>query len=139
MMIVLAPQTIHMQRRPTRLGKTLQTMRNHLRAQIPNLLPSESQLRDAVRTIAQVDDGAGQRLVEGAVGGAEPSEAFGAGERGLECSAQSEESVFGGVVVVDVEVADAAEGEGPSCVLGEGVDHVVEEADAGVDGYGLGG
>lgn len=139
MMIVLPPQTIHMQRRPARLRKALQTVRNHLRAQVPDLLPPESQLRDAVRAVRQIDDRAGERFVEGAVGGAEPSEALGAGERRFERGAQGEESVFRGVVVVDVEVADAAEGEGPPGVLGEGVDHVVEEADAGVDGYGLGG
>jgi len=45
--------------------------------------------------------------------------------------------VFGGVVVVDVEVAFGADPQTPAGVLCKGVQHVVEEANAGVDVYRL--
>jgi hypothetical protein len=46
--------------------------------------------------------------------------------------------VFGCIVVVDVQITVGADCEGPAGVFGEGVEHVVEEADAGVEGYLLG-
>lgn len=54
-------------------------------------------------------------------------------ERLLQRASQRDEDVLGSVVVVDVEVALAAQVEGPAGVLGQRVQHVVEEADAGVD------
>jgi hypothetical protein len=41
------------------------------------------------------------------------------------------------VVVVNVQVSTSAQAHAPAGVLGEGVQHVVEEADAGVYGDGL--
>lgn len=48
MMIILAPQTIHMQCCSRRLRKALQTMWNHLAAQITDLLPPQTQLNHTV-------------------------------------------------------------------------------------------
>jgi hypothetical protein len=51
--------------------------------------------------------------------------------------AERNEGVLGGVVVVNVQVAAGAQAHAPAAVLGQGVQHVVEEADAGVDADGL--
>lgn len=40
-------------------------------------------------------------------------------------------------MVVDVQVAAGAQAHAPAAVLGQGVQHVVEEANAGVDADGL--
>jgi hypothetical protein len=45
--------------------------------------------------------------------------------------------VLGGVVVVNVQVAAGAQAHAPAAVLGQGVQHVVEEADARVYADGL--
>jgi hypothetical protein len=51
--------------------------------------------------------------------------------------AERNEGVLGSVVVVNVQVAAGAQAHAPAAVLGQGVQHVVEEADAGVDADGL--
>jgi hypothetical protein len=45
--------------------------------------------------------------------------------------------ILGSVVVVNVQVAAGAQAHAPAAVLGQGVQHVVEEADARVDADGL--
>jgi hypothetical protein len=52
--------------------------------------------------------------------------------------AERNEGVLGSVVVVNVQVAAGAQAHAPAAVLGQGVQHVVEEADAGVDADGPG-
>ena len=59
------------------------------------------------------------------------------GLRAVSYLAESDEGVFGGVVVVDVQVTAGAKAHAPAAVLGQGVQHVVEEADAGVYADGL--
>ena len=133
MVIVVSSDAINMQRCPTGLGKALEAVRNHLCAQITNLLPLQPQIRNTVWAVAQVDNGAGQGLVEGCVCMAEARQACRALQGVLERGAEREEGVFGGVVIVDVQVALNADAQRPASVFGQRVDHVVEEADAGVD------
>jgi len=59
------------------------------------------------------------------------------GLRAVSYLAESDEGVFGGVVVVDVQVTAGAKAHAPAAVLGQGVQHVVEEANAGVYADGL--
>jgi hypothetical protein len=49
------------------LGETLQTMRQHLGAQIAELLAVELQVGDAEGTVGQVDDSTSEGFVEGGV------------------------------------------------------------------------
>jgi hypothetical protein len=137
--VVVSPDAINMQCSPAVLRKALQTMRNHLRTQVAQLLPLKPQIRNAVRPIAQIDDRATQRLVERRIRMSEAREACASLQRILERRAERQERVLSCVVVVDVQVALDPDSEGPASVLGEGVDHVVEEADAGVDLDLLGG
>lgn len=132
--VVVAAYAVHVQCCAASLGKALQAVGDHLAAQVAQLLPLQPQVGDAVGTVAQVDDGARQSLVEGRVGVAEACKTGRALQGVLEGGAQGKEGVLGGVVVVDVQVALDADAQRPAGVLGHGVDHVVEEADARVDG-----
>jgi hypothetical protein len=132
--VVVAAYAVHVQCSAASLGKALQAVGNHLAAQVAQLLPLQPQVGDTVGAVAEVDDGARQSLVEGRVGVAEACKAGGALQSVLEGGAEGKEGVLGGVVVVDVQVALDADAQRPAGVLGHGVDHVVEEADARVDG-----
>ncbi len=54
-------------------------------------------------------------------------------ERAAQAFAQRERAVFDGVVLVDVQVALAVEAQREAAVLGQLLQHVIEEADAGCD------
>ena len=122
--------TPHMQRHPRRLHKALQTMLQHLTRQVAHLLPPGRahagqvglpQIDHAVGAVGDVDDGPGEGLVEGGVAAAEADERLAVAERAVEGGAEREEDVFRRVVLVDVEVAVGADGEGPARVFGERV------------------
>lgn len=102
MMIIRAPQTIEMEREAGRLGEALQTMGQHLGAEVADLLAAQAQLDDAEGPVRQVDDGAREGFVQGRVGVPEAREP---GQRRPEGAAetgpQREKGVFGAVVVVD--------------------------------------
>ena len=134
--------TPNVQRHPGRLRKTLQTMLHHLARQLSHLLPADDphlctvplpQVNDAVRSVGDVDDGPGERLVEGRVAATKADERSAVPEGFIHGRTEGEEDVFGGVVLVDVKIARGADRKGPAGMLGEGVEHVVEKADAGVE------
>lgn len=102
MMIVIPSYTIDVDRETTRLRKTLQAMRHHFRAPLADLFPLQAEFRHAERSVRYVDHGPGQRFVQRCVSVSEPREARRAAYGGFERAAESEECVFGRVVVVDV-------------------------------------
>ena len=120
MMIVLAPQTVHMQRDARALGEALQAVRQHLGAEVAELLAAQAEVDDGVGPVGEVDDGARESVVEGCVGVAEAGEAGRGVERGFEGAAERDERVFGAVVVVDCRGGDG--------VLASGVGLELEEA-----------
>lgn len=134
MVVIVAPDAIHMQRRAARLRKALQAMRNHLTAQVTNLLSLQAQLNDAVWSVRKIDDSARQRLVKWRIGVSKARKTRRPLQSVLKCGTQRKEGIFTCVVVVNVQVALAAYPQTPASVFCECVDHVVEEADAGVDG-----
>ena len=99
--IILPPETVNVQRDPRRLRKALQAVRQHLAAQVANLLAPQAEVDDAKGAVRQVDHRPGQGLVEGRVGGAEAGQARGDAEGGGEGAAEGDAAVFGRVVVVD--------------------------------------
>jgi len=64
MVVVIAAQAIHMQRDSSRLRKAVQAMRQHLGAEVADLLAAQAQRDDGERPRRQVDHGARQRLVQ---------------------------------------------------------------------------
>lgn len=61
--IIVTPQAVHMERDSCRLGKTLQTMGDHLAAEVANLLALQTEVDHAIRSIGQVDNRAAEGLV----------------------------------------------------------------------------
>lgn len=90
-----------MQRNVRRLRKALQTVGDHLSAQITDLLALEAQVDHGPGSAGEVDDGPGKGFVEGGVAAAEAGEGLAGAEGFCEGRAEGEESIFGCVVVVD--------------------------------------
>lgn len=155
MVVVITTDAVDVHGDAGGLGEALQAVRHHLGAQLAEPLALEAQVDDAVGTVGEIDNGAGEGLVEGSVGGTEAGEAGGGAEGLGEGVAQSDAAVLGGVVVVDcelfvstrramngvmdlgprtMEITLAVQSQTPAGVLGQGVEHVIEEANAGVDG-----
>lgn len=133
MMIILPPQHINMTRHPRRKRPTPQPMLHHLRIQTAHHGPLEAKLPDKEGPRTDIHHCATQRFVEGRVGVSVAGDARAWAESGLEAAPEGDEGVFCGVVVVDRQITVAADEEGPPGVFGPGVQHVVEEADAGPD------
>ncbi len=74
-----------------------------------------------------------QGLVEGGVGVAESSDAASLPKGVRECAAEGDGAIFGGVMIVHLQIAGALHGEFEPAVSGQGGQQVVEEADARVD------
>lgn len=85
----------------------------------------------AVRAPGHVDDGLGEGLVHRDPGVAEAPDSGLVAEGPLERLAEHDRDVLDGVVGVDLHVAGGADDEVERAVLAEGVEHVVEERDAG--------
>ncbi len=96
-------------------------------------LAPEAEVDMSRRPAGEVDHDARQRLVERRVGVAEAADAAPVAERLVDGRAQRQRAVLGRVVVVDVEIALAVELEVEPAVLGQRGQHVVEEAEAGLD------
>lgn len=101
MVVIITIGTPNVKGHLRRLRKALQSMRDHLRAQVPDLLSLEAQVDDRPRPAGEVDYGPGKRFVEGCVAASEAGERLARAEGAGECCAEGEEGVFCCVVVVD--------------------------------------
>lgn len=100
-MVVFAAEAVDVEGDSGALGEALQAVGDHLAGQVANLFAAEAELDDAVGPVGEVDDGAGEGLVEGRVGVAEAGEAGCAAEGGGEGVAEGYADVFCCVVVID--------------------------------------
>lgn len=89
---------------PRRLGEALHAVRNHLAAQVSDLLALETELNDGIGPVREVDNSAGQGLVKRAVGGPEAGNANRRTEGFLKGRAKGNADVFCAVVVIDCEI-----------------------------------
>lgn len=101
MVVVETPQAIHVDGDPRRLGKALHAVRDHLTAQVSNFLPLEAELNDGIGPVREVDNSAGQGLVERAVGGTETGDANGGTEGFFKGRAKGDADIFCAVVIID--------------------------------------
>ena len=99
--VVVAVRAANMQSHIRSLRKALQAVRNHLGAQVANLLTTEAQVDNRPRSAREIDHGPGESLVEGSVAATETGERLPGAEGLCECGAEGEEGIFCGVVVVD--------------------------------------
>ena len=102
-------------------------------ARSPMLLALQAEIDHGRRAARKVDDHPRQGLVQGGVGVGEAGDAAAIAEGLIEGLAQRDRTIFGGVVIVDLEIALAAEVKIEAGVLGEADQHVIEKADAGLD------
>jgi hypothetical protein len=102
-MIVIPAQHVHMQGDSRGTGEAVQTMREHLGAEVADFLALEVKVRHAPRPVGQVNHRAAQGFVERGVGVTEAGEAGRAAERSCEGGAQGDADVFRRVVVVNCE------------------------------------
>lgn len=135
-MIIEPPQAVHMQRDPRRLCKTLNDMRDHLAAQVADLLTLQAELDHGVRAAGKIDYRSRegllelmsdeqlwsnvrreQNLIERRESCSETLVPSDRTKRFFERSAESEPTVFGGVVVVNVQVPLALQTQAPPTVL----------------------
>lgn len=84
MVVVVAVQAVHVHCDAGSLRKAVQAVRDHLAAQVADLLAAQAEVANAVGAVGEVDDGARERFVERAVGGAEAREAGGGVQGGFE-------------------------------------------------------
>jgi len=82
--VVVAVQAVHVHCHASALREAVQAVRDHLAAQVADLLAAQAQVADAVGAIGEVDYRAREGFVEGAVGGAEAGEAGSGVEGGFE-------------------------------------------------------
>src|SRR5688572_26463839 len=120
------------------LGQGAKEMRDELRWQAADGLAREFALEDSIGASGEVNRHAHLGFVHG------QHEAITRNaELGAQCSAQRiaerQRTIFDGVVFVDLQVTLALELERKATVLGELLQHVIEEADAGGNGDGCGG
>jgi hypothetical protein len=101
MVVVIPAQAVHVQRHARRLRKALQAVRDHLGAEIPDLLALEPEIDHAVGAVRQIDNRPAEGLVEWRIGRSEASEARGRAERAREGIPERDADIFCGVVVVD--------------------------------------
>lgn len=99
--VVEAAQAVDVQRDAGGLGEALEAVRDHLAAQVANLLALQAELDDSEGPVRQVDHGPRQRLVQRRVRRAEPRQPRRRAQRLRERVPQGDADVFGGVVVVD--------------------------------------
>lgn len=83
------------------LCEALQAVRDHLGAQIADLLALEAEINNRPGPTGEIDDSPGKRFVEGRVAASEPLEGLACAECLCEGLAESEECIFCCVVVVD--------------------------------------
>lgn len=111
--VVLAAQAVDVHGDAGGLGEALEGVGDHLGAEVADALAAEAEFDDGVGPVRDVDDGAGEGLVEGAVGVAEAGDADGGAEGRVEGGAEGYADVFGGVVVVDWDAVLVREGGEP--------------------------
>ena len=133
MVVVLAAQAFDVQGRPRRHGQGAQHMADVFTGQAAEGLARKTELDIGVGPPRQVDDGARQGFIQGRVGRTEAGDSRPLAERLIDRRAEGQGAILGGVMIVDMEVALAAQGEVEAGVLGQGGQQVVEETDAGGD------
>ncbi len=100
---------------------------------VTDLGPRQTQLDMRRRPAGKIDHDPGQGLVEGREGMREPADAATIAQSLVERLAEREAAILDRVVVVDVQVPRAGQLQIEAAVLDQRRQHVVEEAEAGID------
>lgn len=101
MVVVLAAQAVDVKCNPRTLCEALQAVRDHLAAEIADLLALQAEIYDAVGPVRKVDDSATEGFVKRGIGVAESREPSHGVEGGAKRGAEGNADVFGGVMIID--------------------------------------
>ena len=124
-MVIVSTKAVDVQCDAGLHSEAVEDVRDHLTAEIADLLTFESKLSDAVRPRADVDDCSAEGLVERCMPGTVSLDALDGSQGLLESSAESKRTILGGVVVVNPKVTFTGEGQRHATVLGERVKHLL--------------
>src|SRR6476659_2135567 len=136
MVAVLAIERFNMQRDAGMLGEGLEPFAEQLGVHLPDLRAGEIDLPHEVGAPRDVDRDAGERLVHGQIGKAVAGDALLVAKRLCHRLAEHDAAVLGGVVLIDMQVAFGLQEDVDHRMARELLDHVIEEADAGLDCIG---
>jgi hypothetical protein len=129
MVVVVASQQTHMQRKAPVEREGLQEVRDHLATQAADGVAAKRQVDTGVGSTAEIDCHVRERFVEWDSRIAEPADAASFTQGLIQRLTERDADILGGVVLVHVQVAFGLEGEVETGVPREAVKHVVEKAD----------
>lgn len=101
MVVVVTPEAVNVKSNSGALGEALQTMGHHLSAELAEELTLQPKVYNAIRSVREIDDSAGQSFVERGVGVAEASKTSGSAEGRGKGVPERNADIFGSVVVVN--------------------------------------
>ena len=130
MWCVFSPVDADVDRRPRRLGQRAEEVRHELGGQSADGFARELAFEHAIGAARKIDGHLHLRFVHGQQE-AVARDAELVAQRLAQRLAERERAVLDGVVLVDLQIAVAVELEREAAVLGELLEHVIEEADAG--------
>ena len=133
MMRIAAGFLCDMQREQPIKRQRAEKFLEQLRVHAADLVAGEGHLPGQEGAAGEVDGGFGQRLVHRHEGVAEPPDAALVAERAVQGLAEHDADILGGMVAVDMQIAFRPHGQVEQPVPRQCGQHVVEEADAGVD------
>jgi len=132
-MRILAVQSLDMQRQPGVHGEGLEPFLEQFRIHVADLWPAEINLPDEVRPAGYVDSGPRERFVHRNIRRPEAADSAAIAERARDRLPDDYADILDRVMHVYMQVALGADLEVDHRVPGEGLQHVIEEADAGLD------
>lgn len=131
--VILTAQNVYVEGHACVDGEGLQPMNEVFTGDIADLFTFEIEMDLGPRPTREVDNSACKGFVEGGVCVSKTTEAALFSEGLFESLAEQYRAIFGGMVIIDVEIALAAEVEIEASVFGERVKHVVKEAESRLD------
>ncbi len=134
MMVVGAVERSDVQRHPAVHGKSLEPFLHQFGIEAADLVAHELCLEHQQGATGNVDGHARECLVHGHVHIGITGDAFHVSQRLLHGLAERDPDIFGGVVVINVEIARGLHRDVHAGMACQQIEHMIEEADSGRDG-----
>ncbi len=131
--VILTAQNVDVEGHACVDGEGLQPMNEVFTGDIADFFTFEIEMDLGPRPTREVDNSACKGFVEGGVCVSKTTETALFSEGLFESLAEQYRAIFGSMVIIDVEIALAAQVEIEASVFGECVEHVVEKAEARLD------
>ena len=128
--MVVGARGLYVERESACPGECLQGVWNHLGTQLADAIAAQLQIDNCVRPSAHVDGRPGDCLIHWDDGVAEPRDPGTIAKRVGNSRAEDESRVFNCVVLIYVKITLGCDLEIQQAVVGQGLEEMVEEADA---------